>query len=63
MLGRAITWARDHGVSDLSASIRLSNGAMTGLIRSLGLPVTFGSGKAGVVDAVIDLRAQLPDVA
>ncbi len=41
MLARAIAWARGHGVAELSASIRWSNGAMIGLIRSLGLPMTF----------------------
>ena len=63
MLGRAIAWARGHGVAQLRASVRMSNGAMIGLIRSLGLRVAFDGGDAGVIDAVIDLELPLPDVA
>jgi GNAT superfamily N-acetyltransferase len=63
MLTRAITWAQDHGVTELGASIRGSNGAMIGLIRSMGLPVTLDDGDGGVVDAVIDVGARLPHAA
>ena len=59
----AVSWARDHGVATLSASIRGSNGAMLGLIRSMGLPVTVHDADVAVIDAVIDLGVPLPDVA
>ena len=63
MLERAIAWAHDHGVAELSASIRWSNGAMIGLVRSLGLPVTFVDGEGGVIDAIIDVRVPMPHAA
>ena len=63
MLLGAVSWAQDHGVATLSASIRGSNGAMLGLIRSMGLPVTAGDADAGVINAVIDLGVPLPNVA
>ena len=63
MLARAIAWARGHGVTELSASIRWSNGAMIGLIRSLGLPVTFVDRDGGVMDAIVDLRVPMPHAA
>ena len=63
MLARSIAWARGHGVTELSASIRSSNGAMIGLIRSLGLPVTFVNRDGGVVEAIVDLRVPIPHAA
>jgi GNAT superfamily N-acetyltransferase len=63
MLSRAIAWARGHDVARLSASIRWSNGAMIGLIRSMGLPVTVDDRGGGVVDAIIDVRAPVPHAA
>jgi len=60
MVSQAIAWSRGHGVARLTASIRWSNGAMIGLIRSLGLPVILDDGDAGVVDAFIDLGVPLP---
>jgi GNAT superfamily N-acetyltransferase len=63
MLSRAITWARDHGLTELSASIRSSNGAMIGLVRSMGMPVTVDDGDGGVIDAIIELGVPLPHAA
>ena len=63
MLAQAIAWARDHGVAELSASIRWSNGAMIGLIRSLGCPSPSPTGDGGVVDAIVDLRGPMPNAA
>jgi len=63
MLSRAIAWAKDHGVTELGASIRGSNGAMIGLVRSTGLPVTVDDGDGGVLDAVIDLGVPMPHAA
>jgi acetyltransferase len=63
MLARAIAWARDHGVAELHASIRPSNSAMIGLVRSMGLPVDIDGSDLGVVDVIIDLGAPLPHAA
>ena len=63
MLSRAIVWAKDHGVTELGASIRGSNGVMIGLVRSMGMPVTVDDGDGGVLDAIIDLGVPLPDAA
>jgi GNAT superfamily N-acetyltransferase len=63
MLARSISWARGHRVSELSASIRCSNGAMIGLIRSAGLPVAFVNRGGGVAEATVDLRGPMPHAA
>jgi GNAT superfamily N-acetyltransferase len=63
MLARAIAWAQAHGVVELRASVRWSNAAMLGLIRSSGLPVTVESDAGGEVDAIIDLRTPVPHAA
>lgn len=63
MLSRAIDWAKDHGVTELGASIRGSNGAMIGLVRCMGLPVTVDDGAGGVIDATIELGVPLPHAA
>jgi GNAT superfamily N-acetyltransferase len=60
MLTEAMAWARGHGITRLRASIRSSNGAMVGLVRAMGAPVSLSSGDAGVIDATIDLRRPLP---
>ncbi len=60
LLERAIAWARGHGYTRLSASMRWSNGAVIGLIRSTGRPVTFGRGDGGIVDVILDVRATVP---
>ena len=63
LLGQAIVWARDHGLERVSASMRCSNVAIIGLIRSTGLPVTFDWGDCGIVDAHIDVQATRPSAA
>ena len=63
MLLQAIDWARHHGVERLTASMQLTNVAVIGLVRSLGLPVRFGVAEAGVIDATLDLGAALPHAA
>ena len=60
MLLEAISWAQRHGIERLTASMRLTNMAVMGLVRSLGLPVRIGSADAGVVDVTVDLAAALP---
>ena len=59
----AIVWARAHGIAQLSASMRCSNVAVIGLIRSMGLPVSFDSGNGGVLDARIDVRGAFASAA
>jgi GNAT superfamily N-acetyltransferase len=63
LLGRAVEWARTHGIAQLSASMRCSNVAVIGLIRSMGLPVAFGAGDGGVVEARLVLLEALPTAA
>jgi acetyltransferase len=46
MLLAAIAWARSRGAERLVASVRCGNGAMIGLVRSLGLPVAIRSSGA-----------------
>ncbi len=55
LLSQAIAWARANGIARLSASMRCSNVAVIGLIRSMGLPVSFDTGDGGVLDASIDI--------
>lgn len=56
----AIEWARRHGFSHLVATMRTTNGAIAGLVRSAGVPVSYGAPDGGVVDAVMDLEVALP---
>lgn len=63
LLARAIGWAHIHDIAQLSASMRCSNVAVIGLIRSMGLPVSIDAGDGGVVDARMDLRETLPSAA
>jgi GNAT superfamily N-acetyltransferase len=63
MLAHAIDWARAHGVGELRASIRWSNAAMLGLIRSMALPVAVDADAGSEVEAVIDLRPLVPHAA
>ena len=56
MLAEAILWAQAHGIERLVASVRWGNGAILGLIESMGRPVTFGDCDGGIVDAFVDLR-------
>ncbi len=60
LLGQAIAWARGHGYARLGASVRWSNGAVVGLIRSTGCPVSYDAGDAGIVDAIVDVRSADP---
>jgi GNAT superfamily N-acetyltransferase len=59
MLLEAVAWARRAGVERLTASMRLTNVAVMGLVRSLGLPVRVGPPDAGVVDVTVDLGRAL----
>lgn len=59
LLVAAMTWADDHGVDRLRASMMSTNAAVLGLIRSMGRVVTLSMPGAGVVDATIDLSNAL----
>jgi GNAT superfamily N-acetyltransferase len=63
LLAASLAWARRHGIEQLVASMRWSNGPMLGLLRSMGYPVHVGTEDAGVVDIVIDLTGGLPRAA
>jgi acetyltransferase len=63
LLAVAIGWARTHGVDRLRASILSGNGAILGLVRSTGCPVTLTTSGLGVVDASIDVRLPVPHAA
>lgn len=63
MLLEAVDWARAHGVDRLTASMRLTNVAVIGLVRSLGLPVRFGAADAGVIEATVELGVAIPHAA
>ena len=60
LMRAAIEWARRNGFAHLIASMRTSNGAIAGLLRSAGLPVRFGPPDGGVMDAVLDVEVALP---
>ena len=59
LLTAGIDWARRHDVTRMRASMRSSNTAIIGLVRSLALPVTFTLGEAGIVEVVIPLDVEL----
>jgi len=52
----AIGWAQRHGITQLTATMWSRNGAVIGLIRSLGLPTSFSVSGSGVVSVRIDVR-------
>lgn len=56
LLGAAIEWAGEHGISRLTASLLWGNAPMLNLIRSTGRPVSFGAAGAGTLEAVLDVR-------
>jgi len=60
MLGRAISWAQEHGIARLRASILCSNTQMLGLLRSAGYPITYGDTSGGTIDAYLDVRRSRP---
>ena len=55
MLVAAIAWARSRGGTSLVARVRWGNGAVIGLVRSLGLPVSFRA-SGDELAARIDIR-------
>jgi GNAT superfamily N-acetyltransferase len=56
LLKAGVGWAHQHGIVELRASMLWSNGAILGLVRSTGYPVTFGASDAGVLDMTMDVR-------
>jgi GNAT superfamily N-acetyltransferase len=57
LLDTAITWAAARGITGLDASMRWSNCAILGLVRSTRLPVRFGAVDGGILDLTLDLGA------
>lgn len=59
LLVAAMTWADDHGIDRLRASMVSTNAAILGLLRSMGRDVMLSMPGAGVVDVTIDLSNTL----
>lgn len=59
LLVAAITWADDHAIVRLRASMVSTNAAIVGLLRSIGRDVALSMPGAGVVDVTIDLSNTL----
>ena len=55
LLRDAIAWARAHRIARMVASMRWSDPAILGLVRSSGCPMTFTGRDEGVLDAVLDV--------
>ena len=55
LLRAAVAWARKHGYARLTAIVRPTNGAMLGLLRSAGLPITMSAADVDEVEAVLAL--------
>ncbi len=63
LLRQGIAWARCHGMTRLSATMRWSHPAVLALLRSTGRQVTFSRTDEDTVDAVIDVRVPVLDAA
>jgi GNAT superfamily N-acetyltransferase len=63
LLVTGIAWARGHGLTRMRASMRFSNSAVIGLVRSLGMPLAFGAVDGGIVEVVIPIEVALPHAA
>lgn len=63
LLATSIAWARIHDVTRLRASMLWSNGAILGLLRSVGRPLTVRASDDGDLEAVIDVRDPVPTAA
>lgn len=63
LLGDAIDWARRHGVRRLRATMLATNTPVLALIRSSGQHVRLDSPECGIVEAVIDIEAEVPAAA
>jgi len=55
LLVAAMSWAEDHGIDRLRASVLSTNAAILGLLRSMGRVVTLSMPGAGETDAIIEL--------
>jgi L-amino acid N-acyltransferase YncA len=63
LLEGAVRWAEANGVDRLTASIRWSNPAIAGLLRSVHRRVTFRSTADGGTEAILDVGTILPAAA
>lgn len=62
LLEAGVDWARSHGFGRVRATIRWSNPAIMGLLRSIGRPVSVRSEDGGL-EAVIDITSGIPAAA
>lgn len=63
LLVAATTWAEEHGIERLRASMLSTNVAILGLLRSVGRPVALTMADGGVVDATIEVSHGLRSAA
>ena len=63
LLGAALDWASRNAVKRLRATIRWSNPAIIGLLRSIDLPMHIANGADGDLEAVIAVGQPLPAAA
>jgi GNAT superfamily N-acetyltransferase len=60
LLESALDWAAAHGVDRVRARIRWSNPAITGLLRTVGRPLTLAASDDGDLEAVIEVGGGVP---
>jgi GNAT superfamily N-acetyltransferase len=63
LLDAALSWAADHGIVRLEASMLSTNSAILGLVASLERPTHMSSPSAGIVIVTIDISGALPQAA
>jgi acetyltransferase len=63
LLAAAIEWARVHGFACLTASMLCGNAAVLALVRSTGLPISYGAGDGGTIDVLLRIGDALPSAA
>jgi ribosomal protein S18 acetylase RimI-like enzyme len=63
LLEAAVRWAAANGIDRLSASVRWSNPAIAGLLRSVHRPVSFRAAADGGTEAILDVGTAVPAAA
>jgi len=63
LLGAALSWAADHGIARLEASMLSTNSAILGLVASLDCPIRQSAPSAGLITVTIDVGGALPNAA
>jgi GNAT superfamily N-acetyltransferase len=55
LFAAALAWSASRGIVRLRVSMRVSNGAILGLVRSSGLSLAVSSPEVGIIDVTMDL--------